>query len=130
MLVRDIEPELVPLCKAYDIGILPYYPLANGFLTGKYRRGQPPPDGTRLAGDDRGMLTDANFEVLERLELFAGDREHTVLELAFAWLLTNPAISSVIAGATRAEQVVANAKTTGWHLTAAEMAEVDELLAG
>ena len=86
---REIEAELVPFCDAYGIGILPYYPLANGFLTGKYRRGQPTPEGTRLAESDRGMFTNANFDLLERLEAFCEARGHTVLELAFAWLLAN-----------------------------------------
>jgi len=111
------------------LGILPYYPLANGFLTGKYRRGQAVLPGTRLAARDRGLLTDANFNLLESLERFAAERGHSVLELAFAWLLANPAVSSVIAGATKPEQVAANAAASGWHLTGDEMAEVNGLLA-
>ena len=130
MLDREIEAELVPFCRQYGMGILPYYPLANGFLTGKYRRGQPPPEGTRLAVNDEGMLTDANFDILESLERFAGERDHTLLELAFAWLIANPAISSVIAGATKAEQVESNANAAEWHLTGEEMAELDSLLSG
>ena len=127
---REIEAELVPFCEAYDIGILPYYPLANGFLTGKYRRGQPAPEGTRLAEGDRGMFTDANFDLLERLEAFCAERGHSVLELAFAWLLANSAVSSVIAGATRAEQIVANAKAASWSLTAEDVAEVNGIIDG
>ena len=127
---REIEAELVPFCEAYDIGILPYYPLANGFLTGKYRRGQPAPEGTRLAEGDRGMFTDANFDLLERLEAFCEERGHSVLELAFAWLLANSAVSSVIAGATRAEQIVANAKAASWSLTAEDVAEVNGIIDG
>ena len=127
---REIEAELVPFCEAYDIGILPYYPLANGFLTGKYRRGQPAPEGTRLAEGDRGMFTDANFDLLERLEAFCEERGHSVLELAFAWLLANSAVSSVIAGATRAEQIVANAKAANWSLTAEDVAEVNGIIGG
>jgi aryl-alcohol dehydrogenase-like predicted oxidoreductase len=128
MMDREIEHELVPFCQEYGIGILPYYPLANGFLTGKYRRGQPAPEGTRLAESDRGLFTDANFDVLEKLEAFASERGHTILDLAFAWLLANPAVSSVIAGATKAEQVVGNAKTTGWRLTKEDVAEVNSIL--
>ena len=128
MLHRDAEAELVPFCQAYGVGILPYFPLANGFLTGKYRRGEPAPDGTRLAQNDRGMFTDAHFDLLEALESFASGRGHTVLELAFAWLLANSAVSSVIAGATKPEQVVANAKSAGWRLSSEELAEVDSLL--
>ena len=129
MLDREVEAELLPFCTKYGMGVLPYYPLANGFLTGKHRRGQPAVAGTRLAEDDRGMLTDANFDVLEGLEEFAGERGHTLLELAFSWLLSRPAVSSVIAGATKPEQVVANAGAAGWHLTDDDLAELDAILA-
>ena len=125
---REIETELVPFCDAYGVGILPYYPLANGFLTGKYRRGEAVPTGTRLAEDDRGMFTDANFDMLDKLEAFCEVRGHTVLELAFAWLLANDAVSSVIAGATRVEQIIANAKAASWQLTADEVAEVNAIV--
>ena len=128
MLDREIEAELVPFCAEYRVGILPYFPLANGFLTGKYRRGQPAPSGTRLAANDRGMLIEANFDLLERLEQFAEERGHTILDLAFAWLLANPTVGSVIAGATRAEQVVANAGAAGWHMTGEDVAEVNAIL--
>ncbi len=125
---REIETELVPFCDAYGVGILPYYPLANGFLTGKYRRGEAVPTGTRLAENDRGMFTDANFDLLDKLEAFCEARGRTVLELAFAWLLANDAVSSVIAGATRVEQVIANAKAASWQLTADEVAEVNAIV--
>ena len=125
---REIETELVPFCEKYGIGILPYYPLANGFLTGKYRRGQAAPEGTRLAESDRGMFTDANYDLLERLEAFCVARGHSVLELAFAWLLANPTISSVIAGATRVEQIVSNAKAASWRLTPYDVAEVNGII--
>jgi aryl-alcohol dehydrogenase-like predicted oxidoreductase len=128
MLYREPEAELVPFCQKYGVGILPYYPLENGFLTGKYRRGQPAPEGSRLAAADRGMFTDANFDILEGLEAFAQERGHTVLDLAFAWLLANSAVSSVIAGATSAEQAQANAKTADWTLTDDEAARVNEIL--
>ena len=128
MMDREIESELLPFCKSYGVGILPYYPLANGFLTGKYVRGQGAPEGTRLADDDRGMFTDENFDMLERLEAFCVERDHTVLELAFAWLLANPNVSSVIAGATKAEQVVSNAKAGDWTLTDGEYDEVTAML--
>ena len=128
MMDREIESELLPFCKSYGGGILPYYPLANGFLTGKYVRGQGAPEGTRLADDDRGMFTDENFDMLERLEAFCVERDHTVLELAFAWLLANPNVSSVIAGATKAEQVVSNAKAGDWTLTDGEYDEVTAML--
>ena len=128
MLYRRPEAELIPVCDRYDIGILPYYPLENGFLTGKYRRDTPPPEGTRLAANDRGVFTEANFDILERLEEFCAEREGTILELAFAWLLASPSVSSVIAGATRTEQVEANAASAGWALTAEDLATVNAIL--
>lgn len=128
MMERTIEAELAPFCREYEVGILPYFPLASGFLTGKYRRGHGAPEGTRLAEGDRGMFTDRNFDLLESLESFASERGHTVLELAFAWLLANPNVSSVIAGATRIEQVENNADAANWELTPEEKAEVDALL--
>ena len=128
MLYRKPEEEMIPFCDKYGIGILPYYPLENGFLTGKYRRGQPAPDGTRLSENDRGALTGRNFDILEGLEAFASERGHTILELAFAWLLASPMVSSVIAGATRPEQVQANSAAAGWALTAEDMEEVNSIL--
>ena len=128
MMERTVEAELVPFCREYDVGILPYFPLASGFLTGKYRRGHAAPEGTRLAEGDRGMFTDGNFDLLDSLAAFASNRGRTVLELAFAWLLANPNVSSVIAGATRTEQVDSNANAANWNLTAEEKSEVDALL--
>ena len=129
MLYRQPEEEMIPFCEKYGIGILPYYPLENGFLTGKYRRDQPAPDGTRLAENDRGALTGRNFDILEGLEGFASERGHTILELAFAWLLaSSPMVSSVIAGATRVEQVEANAASAAWSLTGEELEEVNGIL--
>ena len=131
MLNRSIEKELDPFCKAYNIGILPFYPLASGFLTGKYRRGEPVPDGTRLASNARAQentLTEKNFDMLSKLEKFAEERGHPMVELAIAWLLGNSAVSSVISGATKTEQVTANAKAADWQLTTADMQEIDDLL--
>ena len=129
MMYRQPEAEMVPFCEKYGVGILPYYPLENGFLTGKYRRDQAPPEGTRLSENDRGVLTARNFDILEKLEAFSAEREHTVLELAFAWLLaSSPMVSSVIAGATRPEQVRANAAAADWELTPEELAEVNAIL--
>ena len=125
---REIEAELIPFCEEYGIGVLPYYPLASGLLTGKYRRNTPPPAGTRLAADDRGLLTDANFDLLEKAEAFAAQRGRTVLDLAFAWLLSRPIVSSVIAGAMKPEQVEANLRASEWRLTPKEIAELDGLL--
>ena len=128
MLYRQPEAELLPLCERYNIGVLPYYPLENGFLTGKYRRDAPAPEGTRLAADDRGVFTDRNFDILEQLERFCAEREHTILELAFAWLLASPSVSSVIAGATRPEQVQGNAASASWELSGEDLATVNSIL--
>ena len=130
LLVRDIEPDLIPAMQAYGLGLLPYYPLAAGLLTGKYTRNSPAPAGARLTETRRlaqRYLTDANWTVIERLEQFCGGRNRSLLELAFSWLLAQPAVSSVIAGATRPEQLERNARATDWLLTAEELAEIDRL---
>ena len=129
MMERSIESELLPFCQKYDVGVLPYYPLANGFLTGKYRRGENIPEWTRLGVNDRGMFTEENFDLIEKLDSFSSKREKTVLDLAFAWLLARDEISSVIAGATSAEQVVSNAATAEFVLTKEEYNEVSSILA-
>lgn len=131
---RQIERELVPFCQAYQMGIIPYFPLASGLLTGKYRPGEAAPPGTRFASHDwfRGrqeqFLNERNFALVARLERFATEKGHTIGELAIAWLLGNPLVCSVIAGATKPEQVVANAKAVEWHLTPEDMAKVRALL--
>jgi aryl-alcohol dehydrogenase-like predicted oxidoreductase len=131
MLKRAIEKELIPCCTRYNLGILPYFPLASGFLTGKYRRGQQPAAGTRFAVQTQRaatILTPENFDVLDKLEAFAAARSRPLVELAFAWLLAHPQVSSVIAGATTPEQITANARAADWHLSAAEMEELDGIL--
>ncbi|MBI4199074.1 MAG: aldo/keto reductase [Chloroflexi bacterium] len=128
---REPERELVPFSRAYGLGIIPYFPLASGLLTGKYRRGQAVPEDTRFAINQRlrqRFLTERNFDLLERLERFAQEHGHTTGELAIAWLLAQPQVSSVIVGATRPEQVVENAKAAEWRLTQEELQEVDRLL--
>ena len=128
LLDRRIERELVPAANAYGLGILPYFPLANGFLSGKYRPGQPAPEGTRLAtGMGERVLTEANYAVLAKLEELAQARGHTVLELAIGWLASQPHVASVIAGATKPQQIEQNVQAAGWHLTADELAEVDRI---
>ncbi|MDB5475192.1 MAG: aldo/keto reductase [Phenylobacterium sp.] len=132
LLERRVEHEVLPACEQFGLGFLPFFPLASGLLSGKYKRGEAPPEGTRLAAwGPRGAqaLNDKNFEKLEKLEAWAGERGHTLLELAFAWLLGHPAVSSVIAGATSSEQVQANAATADWALTPDEVAEVSKLVA-
>ena len=115
LLERGAEQELLPVCERLGIGVLPYFPLASGLLTGKYRRGEPAPAGTRLAMRPE-RLTDEVFDELEALEAFAKERGHTLLELGFAGLLAQPAVSSVIAGATKPEQVRSNAAEGEWEL--------------
>ncbi|MCK9495691.1 MAG: aldo/keto reductase [Dehalococcoidia bacterium] len=129
LLNRRVEAEIVPAAQQFGLGVLPFFPLASGLLTGKYRRNADAPEGTRLASGpmaDR-MLTDKNFDTVEALEEFATQRGHTLLELAFSWLATQPHVGSVIAGATRPEQVKANAAAAAWRLTPEEMAEVDQI---
>ena len=130
ILVRDIEQDLLPVARRYGYGLLPYYPLANGLLTGKYKRDEMP-DGARLTLDpnksDNKYINDANWARVEKLTAFCEDRGHTLLELAFAWLLAEPLTSSVIAGATKPEQIHANAAAARWVLAAEEKAEVDAI---
>mgnify|MGYP000150224798 CR=1 FL=1 len=131
LLERDVEREVLPACEHFGLGFLPFFPLASGLLSGKYRRGAAPPEGTRLAAwGARGAqaLSDANFDKVEALEVWAKARGHTLLDLAFAWLLGHEAVSSVIAGATTPEQVNTNAATAGWSLTPDEVDEVGELI--
>ncbi|MBD3649427.1 MAG: aldo/keto reductase [Pseudomonadales bacterium] len=130
LLDRRIEREVVPACEEFGVGILPYFPLASGMLTGKYSRGSEPPEGTRLAawGDRaKAALSDQNFDIVEKLTDFAGQNGRTLLELAMSWLASKPWISSVIAGATSPEQAKSNAEAAGWRLTDEEMATVNDL---
>ena len=131
LLQRGPEAELIPACERYGIGLLPFFPLASGFLTGKYRPDQAAPEGTRLGGSSpmaSRILNEGNFDMLVKLEKFAEDRGHSMIELAFSWLASNPVVGSVIAGATKPEQVKQNATAADWRLTAEERAEVDEIM--
>ena len=130
MFERELEREVLPYCTAHVVGILPYFPLAGGFLTGKYKRGAPAPAGSRGESSPyvQAYMTDANYDKLEKLEAWAAAREHTIGDLAHAWLLAHPAVSSVISGATAADQLMANAKSADWALSAAELAEVNAIL--
>jgi aryl-alcohol dehydrogenase-like predicted oxidoreductase len=128
LLKRDIERELVPACERYGLGVLPYFPLASGLLTGKYRRGEEAPAGTRLAADRyTERLRNAPWDVIERLAEFAEKRGLTLLDVAIGGLAAQPAVSSVIAGATSAEQVRANVKAAEWEPTPQDLAELDEI---
>jgi aryl-alcohol dehydrogenase-like predicted oxidoreductase len=135
LLARGIEDELIPAMAAHGIGLLPYYPLASGLLTGKYKRGEPLPADSRFAviteRDYVGQfMTDANWTRLDRLTAFAEQRGYKLLDLAMSWLVSRPLVASVIAGATRPEQVEANVKAAALTLTAEDLAELDKLTAG
>ncbi len=128
LVVRRHETDLMPAMRAYGLGLLPYFPLASGLLTGKYKRNTPMPDGARLTKTARladKYLTEKNWAIAEKLDDFATSRGHTILELAFSWLLSRAPVSSVIAGATKPEQIAANVAAGGWRLTPDEIEEVD-----
>jgi aryl-alcohol dehydrogenase-like predicted oxidoreductase len=156
VLKRDAEHTLLPECERLGVALLPYFPLASGLLTGKYRRGKPPPEGSRLAGGRgtsmfsahspalveslrlgrlpplprrRQLLSERNMNAVESLIELASVRGHTLLELAIAWLLEHGVVASVIAGATRPDQVQANAAATGWRLTQDDLVEIDAIVA-
>jgi aryl-alcohol dehydrogenase-like predicted oxidoreductase len=126
LLRREAEDELLPTCQRLGIGVLPYFPLASGLLTGKYRRGQPRPEGARLSNRDE-VFTDAMFDRIEALERYAEERGLTLLQVAIGGLLAQPAIASVIAGATKPEQVRANVEAGEWEPTAADLAALNAL---
>ena len=126
LLERGAERELLPTCGRLGLGVLPYFPLASGLLTGKYRRGQPPPEGTRLSG--RGdVFTDEKFNRIEALERYADERGLTLLEVAIGGLLAHRPVASVIAGATKPEQVRANVAAAAWEPTEDDLTALDEI---
>jgi aryl-alcohol dehydrogenase-like predicted oxidoreductase len=130
LLNRTDEAEILPLCEELGIEYVPYFPLASGLLTGKYHRGEPAAEGTRLqrwGSQAAGMLNDGNFDRIEAVTAWAEEHGRTLLDLAFAWLLAKKPVASVIAGATRPEQVQANAAGGAWELSADDVAEVDKL---
>lgn len=130
LLVRETEKEVLPACQYLGIGILPYFPLAGGILTGKYQRGHAVPAGSRgeTSAYVQGYLSDPTFDVLEQLTAFCQARGHSMTELAHAWLLANPTVSSVISGATKVAHVQANAQGIEWDLSAEELAEVNQMV--
>ncbi|MBV8921991.1 aldo/keto reductase [Bradyrhizobium sp.] len=130
LVVRGIEKDLLPAAQEYGLGLLPFFPLASGLLTGKYRRGEAAPEDTRFGKVPRlrdQYVTPRNEEIVEKLKMFAEARGHTMLELAFSWLAARPQVSSVIAGATRVEQVEQNVKAIAWKLSAEDIAEIDQI---
>jgi aryl-alcohol dehydrogenase-like predicted oxidoreductase len=130
LLHREPEEEVLPECEREGLAFLPFFPLMSGLLTGKYRKGKPIPQNTRVARYERynKLLTEENLDKVEALIDFAESRGRTLLELAFSWLLAHRVVASVIAGATSAEQVRNNAAAPDWNLTAADLEEIDSLL--
>jgi len=132
LLVRDPEKDRIAMMQKYGLGLLPFFPLASGMLTGKYKNGAPLPVGTRLATTKRladSVITPRNWQIVEALGEFVGKRGHTLLELAMSWLASRAPVSSIIAGATRPEQVEQNVAAIGWTLSPADLAEIDRITA-
>jgi aryl-alcohol dehydrogenase-like predicted oxidoreductase len=130
LLHRDPEQDVLPECERLGLAFLPYFPLASGMLTGKYRQGQPLPENTRLTTNERTasrFLNERNQEIAEELARFAAARGHTLLELAFSWLASHHAVASVIAGATSPEQIRSNVAAVSWQLTPEDLAEIDRI---
>ncbi len=132
MLERGLEKEVIPYCQSENVGLIPYFPLAGGFLTGKYQKGKPAPAGSRGEESEyvQKYMIDQNYDKLEKLETFVRDHGHEMNELAIAWLLAQPQVSSVISGATRLEHVTKNAAASEWDLSQDEIKEINEILAG
>ena len=130
LLHRDPERDVLPECRRLGIAFLPFFPLASGLLTGKYRQGQAPPEGSRLATVERfaKTATDQTLAIVESLLKFATARRHTLVELAVSWLASQPTVATVIAGATSPEQVRTNAAAARWEFTAEELTEIERLL--
>ncbi len=130
LLERGVEQEILPFCRSQKVGLIPYFPLAGGFLTGKYRRDQPAPAGSRGESNKyvQQYMTDAGYSFVECLEEWARQRGHNVSEAAQAWLLAHPEVSSVITGATRLEQVQENVKAADWALTPDEVQQINRML--
>ena len=130
LLERELEKDIAPVMSKYGLGLLPYFPLASGLLSGKYKQGAPLPVGSRLANDPPrggGVLNERNWRIVEALTAFAAARGHTLLELAMSWLASRPFVPSIIAGATKAEQVEQNIAAVAWPLSAADLAEIDRI---
>lgn len=132
LMLRGAEQALMPECEHQGVAFLPFYPLFHGLLTGKYHRGEVPAEGTRLSRGPRpgrplDIMSDRNFDIVEGLTAFAARRGHSLLELAFAWLLAQPSVGSVLAGMMTVDQVEANVRMSDWQLTPDEVAEVSRL---
>lgn len=132
LLNRDVEREVLPYCEAHNVGFVPYFPLAGGFLTGKYKRGEAAPAGSRGESSDyvQKYMTDATYDIIETLTAWAAERERGLNELAQAWLMAQPQVCSVISGATKLDHLLSNVKAADWHLSTAELAEIESILTG
>jgi aryl-alcohol dehydrogenase-like predicted oxidoreductase len=133
LVVRDIEKDLLPAAQEYKLGLLPFFPLASGLLTGKYQKCEVAPGDTRFGQTPRlrdRYVTPRNEAIVEKLQAFAQARGHSMLELAFSWLACRPQVSSVIAGATRVEQIEQNVKAIAWKLSAEDIVEIDKITLG
>jgi aryl-alcohol dehydrogenase-like predicted oxidoreductase len=130
MLSRGVEREVLPYCRAHRVGFVPYYPLAGGFLTGKYELGKPAPAGSRgeSARNVQELMVERNYYTVARLSAWARDHGRGVNELAQAWLMAQPSVCSVITGAKNLEQLTSNVKAADWHLTAEQLKEIDTIL--
>jgi len=125
LIERGAEKELIPACERFGVGLLPYFPLANGWLTGKYRRDRPAPDGARMAGR---AIDGRTYDIIEGIAAFAEARGRTMVDIAIGALLARPVVGCVIAGATKVEQVIANAGAAGWEASQEDIAELELLL--
>jgi aryl-alcohol dehydrogenase-like predicted oxidoreductase len=132
LLERDVEREMLPYCQAHGVGFIPFFPLAGGFLTGKYKRGKAAPAGSRGEQSTyvQAYLTEANFDIVEKLTAWAEARDHTMAELAHAWLLASPVVCSVISGATKLAHIQQNVKSAAWQLSSEELETINKILAG
>lgn len=132
LLEREVEKEVIPYCQAHGVGFIPYFPLAGGFLTGKYKRDEGAPAGSRGERSSyvQGYMTNANYTLVEKLSAWAEERRRTIGELAHAWLLAQPTVCSVISGLTKLEHLQANAKAADWALTAEEVTAVNAIISG
>lgn len=130
LLRRGVEREVLPYCRAHNVGFVPYYPLAGGFLTGKYEMGKPPPPGSRgeSARNVQELMSEKNYHVVVKLSAWANDHGHRLNELAQAWLLAQPPVCSVITGAKNLEQLTSNVKAADWRLAAEQLEEIDAII--
>lgn len=127
---REVEREVIPYCRAHNVGFIPFFPLAGGFLTGKYKRGEAAPAGSRGESSSyvQQYMTDKNYDILEKLEAWVTERDRTLSEFAIAWLMAQPQVCSVISGLTKLAHLEQNVKAADWNLTPQELIELDDMI--